>query len=128
MAAWRDAPFYSDQERAALALAEAVTRIADTAHPVPGDLWAHVTAQFDEQRVAALIVAIATINVWNRLNVPTHQPPLAVRPTTAASALADATPVPRSDSNVPAGRPVERRRSQHRHLELATRPSLGAGI
>lgn len=75
VAAWRDAPFYSDQERAALELTEAVTRIADKGDPVPDELWERASAQFDEKEMAALLLAIATINVWNRLNVPTRQPP-----------------------------------------------------
>jgi AhpD family alkylhydroperoxidase len=75
VAAWRDAPFYSDQERAALEMTEAVTRIADKGDPVPDELWERVSAQFDENQMAALLLAIATINVWNRLNVPTRQPP-----------------------------------------------------
>lgn len=75
VAAWRDAPWYNDAERAALALTEAVTRLADTSEAVSDELWDQVSGQFDEQQLAGLLVAIATINVWNRVNVPTHQPP-----------------------------------------------------
>ncbi len=75
VSAWRDAPFYSDQERAALALTEAVTRLADKGDSVPDELWAEVRPHFNEKGLAALLLAIATINVWNRLNVPTRQLP-----------------------------------------------------
>lgn len=73
VAAWREAPFYSDAERVALELAEALTRIADRPDPVPDDLWARVTAHYDEAALAALLVQIAQINVWNRLNVAVRQ-------------------------------------------------------
>ena len=73
VAAWRDAPFFSDAERAALALTEAATRLADTPDPVPDDVWADAARHYDEQELAALVLAIASINVWNRLNVATRQ-------------------------------------------------------
>ncbi len=73
VAAWRDAPYFTDAERAALALTEAVTRLSDRADPVPDDVWTEVARHYDERGVAALILAIATINVWNRLNVSTRQ-------------------------------------------------------
>ncbi len=73
VAAWRDAPFFTDAERAALALTEAVTRLADTADPVPDSVWEEAAQHFDEQELAALVLSIATINVWNRLNVATRQ-------------------------------------------------------
>jgi AhpD family alkylhydroperoxidase len=73
VAAWRDAPFFTDAERAALALTEAVTRIADTADPVPDDVWDEAARHYDEQELAALVMSIASINVWNRLNVATRQ-------------------------------------------------------
>jgi len=71
--AWRDAPFFTDAERAALALTEAVTRLADTADPVPDSVWDEAARHYDEQQLAALVLSIATINVWNRLNVATRQ-------------------------------------------------------
>lgn len=74
VAAWRDAPYFSDAERAALALTEALTRISDRADPVPDDIWNEADKQFDEAELAALILAIANINVWNRLNVAVRQP------------------------------------------------------
>ena len=73
VAAWRDAPFFTDAERAALALAEAVTRLADRPDPVPDDVWAEAARHHDEPALAALLLAIASVNVWNRLNVATRQ-------------------------------------------------------
>jgi AhpD family alkylhydroperoxidase len=73
VAAWRDAPYFTDAERAALALAEAVTRLSDRSDPVPDDLWNEARRHYDEQPLAALIVAIATVNVFNRINVPIRQ-------------------------------------------------------
>ena len=73
VAAWRDAPFFTDAERAALALTEAVTRLADTADPVPDSVWEQAARHYDEQELAALVLSIATVNVWNRLNVATRQ-------------------------------------------------------
>jgi AhpD family alkylhydroperoxidase len=73
VAAWRDAPYFSDAERAALALTEAVTRIADKAEPVPDAIWDAAAEHFDETQLGALVLDIAQINVWNRLNVATQQ-------------------------------------------------------
>lgn len=73
VAAWRDAPYFTDAERAALALTEALTRLSDRPDPVTDDLWAEVAAHFDQAALAALILDIAQINVWNRLNVATRQ-------------------------------------------------------
>src|SRR5215472_6046648 len=73
VAAWRDAPYFSDAERAALALTEAVTRLSDRANPVPDDIWEEAARYYDEPALAALILSIALINVWNRLNVATRQ-------------------------------------------------------
>jgi AhpD family alkylhydroperoxidase len=73
LAAWRDAPFYTNAERAALALTEAVTRLSDRPDPVPDDIWKEATRHYDEARLAALLLSIASINVWNRLNVATRQ-------------------------------------------------------
>lgn len=74
VAAWRDTPYFTESERAALALTEALTRLNDRADPVPDEVWGDVDKQFDEAELAALILAIATINVWNRLNVAVRQP------------------------------------------------------
>jgi AhpD family alkylhydroperoxidase len=73
VAAWRETPYFSDAERAALALTEAVTRLADRADAVPDVIWEDVAAHYDEQELAGLVMAIANINVWNRLNAATRQ-------------------------------------------------------
>jgi len=73
VAAWREAPWFSEAERAALALTEAVTRLSDRADPVPDDVWAEATRHYDERALSALLLAISTINVWNRLNAATRQ-------------------------------------------------------
>lgn len=74
VAAWRDAPYFTEAERAALALAEAVTRLSDRPDPVPDEIWDEAARHYDESALAALVLAIATVNVWNRLNVATRQP------------------------------------------------------
>jgi len=73
VSAWREAPFFTDAERAALALTEASTRLSDRADPVPDEIWNEAARHYDEPALAALIIAIANINVWNRLNVSTRQ-------------------------------------------------------
>ncbi len=73
VAAWRDAPYFTDAERAALALTEAVTRLSDREDPVPDAVWDEAAKHFDEKKLAGLLLAISTINVWNRLNVATRQ-------------------------------------------------------
>jgi AhpD family alkylhydroperoxidase len=73
VAAWRDAPYFSDAERAALALTEAATRMSDLPDPVPDEIWDEAARHYDELQLAALVLAIASINVWNRLNVATRQ-------------------------------------------------------
>ena len=73
VAAWRDAPYFTEAERAALALTEALTRISDRPDPVPDDIWDEATRHYEEKALAGLIIAIANINVWNRLNVATRQ-------------------------------------------------------
>jgi AhpD family alkylhydroperoxidase len=72
VAAWRDTLYFSDAERAALALAEAVTRLSDRPDPVPDEIWNEAARHYDERALAALLIAIAGINVWNRLNVATR--------------------------------------------------------
>jgi AhpD family alkylhydroperoxidase len=71
--AWRHAPYFSDAERAALALTEAVTRLSDRPDPVPDEIWEEAARHYDEQALAALLISIAMINVWNRLNVSVGQ-------------------------------------------------------
>lgn len=73
LAAWREAPYFTDAERAALALTEAVTRLSDRADPVPDAVYNEAAQHFDEEELATLILAIANINVWNRLNAATKQ-------------------------------------------------------
>jgi AhpD family alkylhydroperoxidase len=73
VSAWRDAPWYTDAERAALALTESLTRIADKEDPVPDEVWSEAARHYDEKALAALIVAIAGINVWNRFNAAVRQ-------------------------------------------------------
>ena len=75
VAAWREAPYFSEAERAALALTEAVTRLSDRADPVPDATWEEAARHYDEPALAALILSIATTNLFNRLNVTTRQVP-----------------------------------------------------
>ena len=71
--AWREAPFFSDAERAALALAEAGTRLPDRPDPVPDDVWDAAADHYDEKQLAAIILMIAVTNLFNRLNATTRQ-------------------------------------------------------
>lgn len=71
--AWRETPYFSEAERAALALAEAATRLSDKSDPVPDEIWNEATRHYDEPALGALVVQIALINFWNRLNATTRQ-------------------------------------------------------
>ena len=73
VAAWRESPYFTDAERAALGLAEAVTRIADSSNPVPDEIWNEAARHYDERGLATLVLAISATNVWNRVNVATRQ-------------------------------------------------------
>ncbi|HEY2743755.1 MAG TPA: carboxymuconolactone decarboxylase family protein [Polyangia bacterium] len=74
LAAWREAPWFTDAERAALALTEAATRMADRgAEAVSDEVWNEAARHFDEPALAALVLNIALINLWNRINVTTRQ-------------------------------------------------------
>jgi len=73
VAAWRDAPYFTDAERAALALTEAVTRLSDREDPVPDEIWNEAARHYDEPALAVIVLNIAMINLWNRLNVATKQ-------------------------------------------------------
>jgi AhpD family alkylhydroperoxidase len=73
VAAWREAPYFTDAERAALALTEAATRLSDRADPVPDEIWDEAARHYDEPALAVLILSIATVNLWNRLNATTRQ-------------------------------------------------------
>lgn len=75
LAAWREAPFFSERERAALAWAEAVTQVADT--HVPDAVYAAMKAHFADKELVDLTVAIGMINLWNRLNVAFRREPAA---------------------------------------------------
>jgi AhpD family alkylhydroperoxidase len=71
--AWREAPYFNDAERAALALTEATTRLADRSDPVPDEVWEQAARRYDETQLAGLVLAIASINAWNRINATTRQ-------------------------------------------------------
>ncbi|MGW2160383.1 carboxymuconolactone decarboxylase family protein [Nonomuraea sp. NPDC001699] len=73
VAAWRETPYFTDAERAALALTEAATRLADRSDPVPDDIWDEVARHYDEAGLAAIILMAAVTNLANRLNVTTRQ-------------------------------------------------------
>src|SRR2546423_7329084 len=74
VAAWRETPYFTDAERAALALAEAVTRLADRSDPVPDEIWEEATRHYDEKGLAAIILMIAMTNLFNRVNITVKQP------------------------------------------------------
>jgi AhpD family alkylhydroperoxidase len=73
VAAWRETPYFTDAERAALELTECLTRIADQRDPVPDEVWSECAKHYDEKGLAALVLTISAINVWNRVNVATQQ-------------------------------------------------------
>jgi AhpD family alkylhydroperoxidase len=72
ISAWFDAPYFTDAERAVLALTEAATRLADRTDAVPDSVWNEARKHFDEKALAAIIIHIAVINAWNRINVTTR--------------------------------------------------------
>lgn len=71
--AYAESPYFDEAQRAALRLTDALTRLADSHDPVPDELWQEVTTHFDEQQVSALILAIATHNLFNRINIPVRE-------------------------------------------------------
>jgi AhpD family alkylhydroperoxidase len=73
LAAWRETPYFNDAERAALALTEATTRLADRSDAVPDDVWNEAARHYDEPALAALVLQIALINAFNRVNAATRQ-------------------------------------------------------
>ena len=73
VAAWYESPYFTDAERAALALTEAVTRLADREDPVSREIWDEAARHYDEKGLAALLLSISVTNVFNRLNVATEQ-------------------------------------------------------
>lgn len=74
VAVWRETPYFTDAERAALALAEYATRLADQPDAVPDHIWEAAAKHFDEKQLAAIVLWIATTNFFNRINVTTRQP------------------------------------------------------
>jgi AhpD family alkylhydroperoxidase len=72
LSAWRETPFFTERERAALGLAEAMTLVAET--HVPDDVVAEAQKHFDDVELAQLIFAITTINAWNRLAITARTP------------------------------------------------------
>ena len=74
VSAWRETPYFNDAERAALALTEAATRLADRSDAVPDDVWDEAARHYDDKALAALVIQIALINAFNRLNATTRQP------------------------------------------------------
>ncbi len=75
VAVWQEAPFFTEEERAALALTEAATRLSEGGDRVPDEVWDQAAKHFDEHTLAQLVVAIATINAWNRIAVATRRVP-----------------------------------------------------
>ena len=73
VAAFRESSYFNDAERAALALTEAATRLADRPDSVSDEIWEEAARHYDEPELAALVVTIASINAWNRLNATTRQ-------------------------------------------------------
>ena len=73
VAVWRDAPYFSDAERSALALAESMTRLDDRSDPVPDEIWAEAAKHYDETALSGLVLTVAITNFFNRLNVTTRQ-------------------------------------------------------
>lgn len=73
LVAWRDAPFFDARERAALAFAEAMTRIGEAGVPEP--VWQEARARFDDRELAELAFAVVVINAWNRLSIGFAQAP-----------------------------------------------------
>lgn len=74
VAAWRETPYFSDEERAALALAEAATRLADASDAVPDGIWDAAADHYDEKQLASIVLTVALTNLFNRINVTVRQP------------------------------------------------------
>jgi len=72
--AWRESNLYTDSERAALALTEAATRLADRPEAVTDEIWAEASSYFEEQQLAAIILMIGITNLFNRLNTTIREP------------------------------------------------------
>jgi AhpD family alkylhydroperoxidase len=74
VAAWYESPLFDDAERAALALAEAATRLADRPGAVTGELWAEARRHYDDKQLAGLVLMVATTNFFNRINTTVKEP------------------------------------------------------
>jgi AhpD family alkylhydroperoxidase len=74
VAAWRETDLFTEAERAALALAEAMTRLSDRSDPVPNEVWDDAAQHFDDNQLAGLVLWISTTNMFNRINAATKQP------------------------------------------------------
>ncbi|HEU5081302.1 MAG TPA: carboxymuconolactone decarboxylase family protein [Opitutaceae bacterium] len=73
VSAWRDAPYFTEAERAAMELAESVTRLSDRPDPVPDEVWDRAAKHYDEAGLATLLLSIGITNLFNRFNIPTRQ-------------------------------------------------------
>ena len=80
VATWRETPYFTDAERAALALTEAATRLADRPDPVPDEVWDEAARHYDEAQLAGLVLSIAAINTWNRLSIAFRAEPGTYQP------------------------------------------------
>ena len=75
LVAWREAPYFTDAERAALALTEAATRLADrSGDAVPDDIWDAAADHFDERQLSAIVLMVAVTNLFNRINATIKEP------------------------------------------------------
>jgi AhpD family alkylhydroperoxidase len=74
VAAWREAPYFDEAERAALDLAESMTRMADRGDPVSDAVWNEAAKHFDEEKLGGLVLYVGLTNLYNRVNVTTRQP------------------------------------------------------
>jgi AhpD family alkylhydroperoxidase len=81
--AWRESAWFSPRERAALALTEAIT---DIRGGVSDEVWSGAAAEFTEKELGDLVLAIGTINLWNRIAIPTRMSPPPLAPGTASRA------------------------------------------
>lgn len=75
VASWREADCFTDAERAALALAEATTRLGDRVDPVPDEVWDEAIRHYTEPELSALIMHVGLVNLWNCINLSTRQDP-----------------------------------------------------
>jgi AhpD family alkylhydroperoxidase len=74
VAAWREMPYFDDAERAALNLAEHITRLADSSDPVPDHVWNAAAEHFTDEQLASIVLWIAVTNMFNRVNATVRQP------------------------------------------------------